>query len=264
MRAREYDPSDGRFLETDPLACDAGCSSTYAYVDDRPTLLVDPSGEGPINSDPPVTRHPKKVRVTFFSGGQFNTNPQRGKHATWTWEKIGHPNWRVCHWDGSQSGTGPNWALDEIGHGARTDARNIASCYLSTYPWGLGKGYVYMAAVNGKPVWRKDNLYRVPVTRYYAELYGKGVWDPSYFLNSWRYSKGSPVVGVSAHKKPFIIPVSRDVARSRVYTVCTSPKLPSGGWMGIYADSIASGVEAIPTTTLKGVEDGLNECSRGT
>jgi RHS repeat-associated protein len=46
MRAREYDPETGRFLEEDPLACDEACSSTYVYAENNPILLIDPSGEG--------------------------------------------------------------------------------------------------------------------------------------------------------------------------------------------------------------------------
>jgi RHS repeat-associated protein len=52
LRAREYDPATGRFLSRDPLPqppTEPGVSS-YAYVSDRPTVMVDPSGmrrEGP-------------------------------------------------------------------------------------------------------------------------------------------------------------------------------------------------------------------------
>jgi len=47
MRAREYDPNTGRFLEIDPLEAAAGDASVgvYVYVDDRPTVETDPSGE---------------------------------------------------------------------------------------------------------------------------------------------------------------------------------------------------------------------------
>ena len=46
LRARMYDPSIGRFLQTDPLPQPRTSSylGNYVYVDDRPTLLVDPSG----------------------------------------------------------------------------------------------------------------------------------------------------------------------------------------------------------------------------
>jgi RHS repeat-associated protein len=49
MRAREYDPETARFLETDPVSCEEGgaCGSVYVYVDDRPTVETDPSGESP-------------------------------------------------------------------------------------------------------------------------------------------------------------------------------------------------------------------------
>jgi RHS repeat-associated protein len=51
MRAREYDPETGRFLETDPATCDEGgaCGSVYVYVDDQPTVMTDPSGMCPID-----------------------------------------------------------------------------------------------------------------------------------------------------------------------------------------------------------------------
>jgi RHS repeat-associated protein len=46
LRAREYDPATGTFLSRDPLPqpmTEPGVSS-YAYVNNRPTVLVDPSG----------------------------------------------------------------------------------------------------------------------------------------------------------------------------------------------------------------------------
>jgi RHS repeat-associated protein len=53
LRARQYDPSVGRFLSRDPL--DTPVSephvAAYAYAADRPTVLVDPSGERMASSD---------------------------------------------------------------------------------------------------------------------------------------------------------------------------------------------------------------------
>jgi RHS repeat-associated protein len=47
LRAREYDPEAGRFLEEDPLEADTGqpAVAVYVYVGDQPTVKVDPSGE---------------------------------------------------------------------------------------------------------------------------------------------------------------------------------------------------------------------------
>jgi RHS repeat-associated protein len=46
LRARQYDPSTGRFLTTDPLAAllSEPFLSPYAYARNRPTVLIDPSG----------------------------------------------------------------------------------------------------------------------------------------------------------------------------------------------------------------------------
>lgn len=42
LRARQYDPALGRFTTTDPI--ESAMGSQYAYVSNRPTVLVDPSG----------------------------------------------------------------------------------------------------------------------------------------------------------------------------------------------------------------------------
>ncbi|MFN2468450.1 MAG: RHS repeat-associated core domain-containing protein [Gaiellaceae bacterium] len=49
LRARQYDPSSGRFLSTDPLERAVGDPyvSAYLYADARPTVLTDPSGLSP-------------------------------------------------------------------------------------------------------------------------------------------------------------------------------------------------------------------------
>jgi RHS repeat-associated protein len=46
LRARQYDPAIGRFLATDPITQPLSDPylSSYVYADNRPTVLVDPSG----------------------------------------------------------------------------------------------------------------------------------------------------------------------------------------------------------------------------
>jgi RHS repeat-associated protein len=46
LRARQYDPVQGRFLSPDPVASSNAAASVplYAYVANRPTVMVDPSG----------------------------------------------------------------------------------------------------------------------------------------------------------------------------------------------------------------------------
>jgi RHS repeat-associated protein len=46
LRARQYDPNSGRFLSQDPVFQSAAMSgSLYVYVTDRPTVMIDPTGE---------------------------------------------------------------------------------------------------------------------------------------------------------------------------------------------------------------------------
>jgi RHS repeat-associated protein len=53
LRARQHDPTSGRFLRTDPLPETSGAqlSSGYVYAANRPTVLIDPTGMTLVPSD---------------------------------------------------------------------------------------------------------------------------------------------------------------------------------------------------------------------
>jgi RHS repeat-associated protein len=65
--ARSYDPSTGRFSGTDPVAAPAGSAagSSYTYVGDRPTELVDPSGAAPFDPADQAT-HDQALRLALW------------------------------------------------------------------------------------------------------------------------------------------------------------------------------------------------------
>ncbi|MGA9761099.1 MAG: RHS repeat-associated core domain-containing protein [Gaiellaceae bacterium] len=153
MRARQYDPETGRFLETDPLTCDEACSSTYVYAENNPTLLVDPSGMGAMYSfyqgpfygaeylNPqtfPVpgscwaglksqdypwcnTYGPKAFTAIVTRTGAFTWDKVAAAGASWTSQNINQPHngWRLCSGydsnnpSNSCSGIGPNWVFNE-------------------------------------------------------------------------------------------------------------------------------------------------------
>ena len=65
--ARTYDPSTGRFSGTDPVAAAPGSAagSAYAFVGDRPTQLVDPSGAAPYDPADQAT-HDDALRLALW------------------------------------------------------------------------------------------------------------------------------------------------------------------------------------------------------
>jgi RHS repeat-associated protein len=74
LRAREYDPSDGRFLETDPAAESGGSDfdlSDYLYAEDDPTLLTDPSGLDPRFGGYTLTCKKNKLLCSFIYGSGY-------------------------------------------------------------------------------------------------------------------------------------------------------------------------------------------------
>jgi RHS repeat-associated protein len=70
-RARNYDPSSGRFLQKDPIGFSGGDINLYNYVGNNPTNYTDPSGLA------------KRVEC---GGGCYviiDTDPHKGRHAHW-------------------------------------------------------------------------------------------------------------------------------------------------------------------------------------
>jgi RHS repeat-associated protein len=52
VRARYYDPVNGRFVNRDPIGFDGGDWNLYVYVSNAPTILVDPSGANTTSEGP--------------------------------------------------------------------------------------------------------------------------------------------------------------------------------------------------------------------
>jgi RHS repeat-associated protein len=89
LRAREYVPGDGRFLELDPSSTetDSPVLSSYVYGADRPTVMVDPSGATyhPINTGQlfaayatsPCTRQLQSALGSGSASGPFIHGPGR-------------------------------------------------------------------------------------------------------------------------------------------------------------------------------------------
>ena len=70
-RARYYNPAVGRFLSEDPLGLEAGLNS-YAYADDDPVNMRDPTGTVAVNIDPlKTTVHSSLDALVAACGGRL-------------------------------------------------------------------------------------------------------------------------------------------------------------------------------------------------
>lgn len=49
---RDYDPSTGRYIQSDPIGLEGGSFSTYGYVNGNPLWYVDPRGLTTLSFDP--------------------------------------------------------------------------------------------------------------------------------------------------------------------------------------------------------------------
>ena len=67
---RDYDPSTGRYLSSDPLGIDGGLN-TYAYSNLNPVVYFDPTGGTPVHA----------VRGIFWIGGRIGTGINYGIQA---------------------------------------------------------------------------------------------------------------------------------------------------------------------------------------
>lgn len=63
---RDYEPSTGRYVQSDPIGLEGGLS-TFAYVNSQPLKEVDPTGEAPIGRFAPVFGRLLKRQMTYLA-----------------------------------------------------------------------------------------------------------------------------------------------------------------------------------------------------
>ncbi len=146
LRARQYDPTMGRFLQVDPAdPTRSGRSAPYVYVDDRPTTMIDPTGETLVPADDgvgwaaeassPSSDYGLQSRVdqpTFFSPFGFTVTWQHrslrlGQMASvWFWSGAGplHYTWIL---EGALSGKQTKVSLPAE-EAARACPATVAPC----------------------------------------------------------------------------------------------------------------------------------------
>jgi RHS repeat-associated protein len=294
MRAREYDPETGRFLETDPLQCGESCSSAYVYAEDQPTVLIDPSGEGAMSSsgvpfygaeylDPRMftvpwscsasqaTKNnpwchllPKSFHAIFYASGTFNWNRHPGAGTTWKQEIVStHNGWRICAYGkyGTSSfcnnSKGPNWLYDEeaLDHTREYQALKEASTFARNKP--SAKGYVFVVPGDAKSWPRHDppSSAHVRITRHLNEVYNSGTADPTRF-SGWAGKKGVPTVAVRLGSLRTYY--GQSVGKN-AFSICEGMH---GGWIGLYTETWGSYID-VTEGTKDAIKKALDSCSNG-
>jgi RHS repeat-associated protein len=115
LRARAYQPVTGRFLQLDPAtgAMGAPAASSYAYANNRPSVLIDPSGMWSIASALTTLGWAKRAAQTYLRVA-----------PPWTWSVS---KFKVV------SSAFQNFGLLLDGIGASQSAADaIAACYLDS------------------------------------------------------------------------------------------------------------------------------------
>ena len=81
LRARQYDPGNGRFLSTDPVAPDPTDPwiSPYAYAGDQPTTQSDPSGLDPRIGGNTIECKRNKLLCSYIYGAGYSDSSCNGK-----------------------------------------------------------------------------------------------------------------------------------------------------------------------------------------
>jgi RHS repeat-associated protein len=90
---RDYSPGDGRYIQSDPIGLRGGLN-TYAYVESRPLLLIDPDGLQAGPYAPPPSNIP---------GGpwKWSPDPNNSRGGTYTGQNNASASWdsKGNHWD---------------------------------------------------------------------------------------------------------------------------------------------------------------------
>lgn len=185
----------------------------------------------------------RQVYVTLFV---YSFLPRPASNRCWRYARLPQSlrAWRVCHWEGPASGSGPNWLYDDTSprHALRTERSKIANCAAGR----AGLGYEAMARRNG--AWRRAAPAGVQTNRFYAETYSGDTAVDDYFrLWAANPSIGRPVINIG--------PASPGTTYSAVFHLCRSVR--SGRYIGIYSKTPVSPANG----KLTRVENALNACT---
>ena len=144
MRARQYDPTAGRFTEGDPASANVANPyvATYVYAHDRPTDLIDPTGKSAWSVTSLINDALSAVNLgsdaLSFAGTLVDTHQASVDCATATWD--------VCITSGAKAIV--DWASIPLGApyiGLITDGAQWLGQYLAGLPFPVPTPPTYPA-----------------------------------------------------------------------------------------------------------------------
>jgi RHS repeat-associated protein len=189
MRARIFDPNTGRFLQIDPIPRFAGApyASSYVYVDDRPTVLSDPSGACWYCIFNPWS-HENPLYLSALHGSSISTAIEQVNPAYWMiagyYNEVKSIEAGCSYWTSVHYGMG----------GAVGAALTVGFARaLQLGIWRLGAALTAGGGLaNG---WRGTNMSAEEAFNYHYGKHGQGVTPEQYAQDAANFAANPPGTG---------------------------------------------------------------------
>jgi hypothetical protein len=207
MRAREYEPGTGRFLQVDPLEADSGdpAVGAYVYVGDQPTVMIDASGEcGTMVSAASRSRMSGEYFCSTGGGSSLQPNGDgcvRGGRCT----GRKHTATKTASWRLHNNNLWVNYPYTRCG-----------VVFLGHPISGCAEAYYYASRVGGRPSSPADNRFYMTIKISW--------WTTNNKITGYKDELPAPAGGVDDNGDIICVQLGRDGLVER-HTQLTKRKL---------------------------------------